>query len=138
MTGPRSGSLMQFWEMWKCGLFLFPVWFKVFSINCRIARAFNRSVATQAVVIDISRSFDRVWHTGLLHKLWRSSFDKKSSVLSYYLLCFFWESFHGRVFHVSMGVQAFIQTLLSTSILSHRLSFFTVCMKMHFRHNFWL
>ena len=35
----------------------------------RIARAFNRSGATQAVALDISRAFDRVWHAGLLHKL---------------------------------------------------------------------
>ena len=32
----------------------------------RIARAFNRSEATQA--LDISKAFDRVWHAGLLHK----------------------------------------------------------------------
>ena len=35
----------------------------------RIARAFNRSGATQAVAPDISKTFDRVWHTGLLQKL---------------------------------------------------------------------
>ena len=35
----------------------------------RIARAFNRSGATQAVVLDISKAFDRVRHAGLLHKL---------------------------------------------------------------------
>ena len=35
----------------------------------RIARAFNRSGATQAVALDISKTFDRVWHAGLLHKL---------------------------------------------------------------------
>ena len=35
----------------------------------RIARAFSRSGATQAVVLDISKAFDRVWHAGLLHKL---------------------------------------------------------------------
>ena len=35
----------------------------------RIARGFNKSGATRAVVLDISRSFDRVWHAGLLHKL---------------------------------------------------------------------
>ena len=30
---------------------------------------FNRSGATQAVALDISKAFDRVWHAGLLHKL---------------------------------------------------------------------
>ena len=35
----------------------------------RIARAFNRSGATRAVAFDISKAFDRVWHTGLLDKL---------------------------------------------------------------------
>ena len=34
----------------------------------RIARAYNRSGATQAVALDISKAFDRVWHAGLLHK----------------------------------------------------------------------
>ena len=35
----------------------------------RIARAFDRSGATRAVVLDVSKSFDRVWHSGLPHKL---------------------------------------------------------------------
>ena len=36
----------------------------------RIARAFNRSGATRAVALDISKAFiDRAWNTGLLHKL---------------------------------------------------------------------
>ena len=35
----------------------------------RIGRAFNRSGATQAVAIDISEAFDRVWHAGLLRRL---------------------------------------------------------------------
>ena len=35
----------------------------------RIARAFNRSGATRAVALDISKAFDRVWQAGLLHKL---------------------------------------------------------------------
>ena len=38
-------------------------------VSDRIARAFNRSGATQAVAFDISKAFDRVWHDGLLHKL---------------------------------------------------------------------
>ena len=35
----------------------------------RIASAFNRSGATRAVALDISKAFDRVWQAGLLHKL---------------------------------------------------------------------
>ena len=34
----------------------------------RIARVFNRSGGTRAVVLDICKAFDRVWHAGLLHK----------------------------------------------------------------------
>ena len=35
----------------------------------RIAKAFNRSGATQAVALDIPKAFDRVWHPDLLHKI---------------------------------------------------------------------
>ena len=43
---------------------------QIFSVvSDRIARVFNRSGATQAVALDISKAFDRVWHAGLLHKL---------------------------------------------------------------------
>ena len=35
----------------------------------KFARAFNRSGPIQAVALDISKAFDRVWHTGLLNKL---------------------------------------------------------------------
>ena len=38
-------------------------------VSDRIARAFNRSGATRAVALDISKAVDTVWHTGLLHKL---------------------------------------------------------------------
>ena len=38
-------------------------------VSDRIASAFNRPEATQAVALDISKAFDRVWHAGLLHKL---------------------------------------------------------------------
>ena len=38
-------------------------------VSDRIARAFNRSGATRAVALDISKAFDRVWHADLLHKL---------------------------------------------------------------------
>ena len=38
-------------------------------VSDRIAKAFNRSGATRAVALDISKAFDRVWHAGHLHKL---------------------------------------------------------------------
>ena len=38
-------------------------------VSDRIARAFNRSGATPAVALDISKALDRVWHPNLLHKL---------------------------------------------------------------------
>ena len=37
-------------------------------VSNRIARAFNKSGATRAVALDISKAFDRVWHPDLLHK----------------------------------------------------------------------
>ena len=62
----------------KCGLFSdFRYGFRssrstadlLIVVSDRIARAFNRSGATRAVALDISKAFDRVWHAGLLHKL---------------------------------------------------------------------
>ena len=38
-------------------------------VSDRIARAFNRSGATRAVALDISKAFDRISHAGLFHKL---------------------------------------------------------------------
>ena len=38
-------------------------------VSDRIARVFNRSGATRAVVLDISKVFNRAWHVGLLYKL---------------------------------------------------------------------
>ena len=35
----------------------------------RLAMVFNRSAANQAVPLDVSKTFDRVWQAGLLHKL---------------------------------------------------------------------
>ena len=34
--------------------------------------------ATQAVALDISKAFDRVWHTGLLHK--RKSYGNSGKI----------------------------------------------------------
>ena len=38
-------------------------------VSDRIARAFNNSGATQALALDISKAFDRVWRAVLLNKL---------------------------------------------------------------------
>ena len=35
----------------------------------KIGRAYYSSGATRAVALDISKTFGRVWHAGLLHKL---------------------------------------------------------------------
>ena len=62
----------------KCGLFSdFQYGFRssrstadlLTVVSDRIARAFNRSGATRAVALDISKAFAKVWHAGLLHKL---------------------------------------------------------------------
>ena len=53
----------------------------------RIARAFNRSGATRAVVLDISKDFDRVWHAGLLHKL--KSYGISGQIFGWIFLFFF-------------------------------------------------
>ena len=62
----------------KCGLFSdFQYGFRscrstadlLTVVSDRIARVFNRSGATRAVALDISKAFDRVRHAGLLHKL---------------------------------------------------------------------
>ena len=45
------------------------------TVSDRIARTFKRSGATRAVILDISKAFSRVWHAGLLHKLWSSGFS---------------------------------------------------------------
>ena len=51
-------------------------------VSDRIARAFSRCAATPAVTLDISKSFDRAWHAGLLqkHDLW----NVKSDIWSYF------------------------------------------------------
>ena len=62
----------------KCGLFFnFQYGFRssrsiadsLTVVSDRIARAFNRSGATRAVALDISKTLERVWHAGLFHKL---------------------------------------------------------------------
>ena len=75
----------------KCGLFSdFQYGFKsspstadlLTVISDRIARAFNRSGATPAVALEISKAFDRVWLAGLLHKLKFMEFQVRYLALS--------------------------------------------------------
>ena len=62
----------------KCGLFSdFQYGFRFSQstedlltvVSDRITRAFSKSGATRAIALDIPKAFDRVLHTGLLHKL---------------------------------------------------------------------
>ena len=53
-------------------------------VSDRIGRAFNRSGASQAVTIDISKAFDRIWHAVLLHKL--KSYGLSGRFLALFLL----------------------------------------------------
>ena len=49
-----------------------------------IARAFNRSETNPAVALDISKAFDRVWHSGFLSEtqvLW----NFRSDILPYFV-----------------------------------------------------
>ena len=51
-------------------------------LSVRIARSLNKSGATRAVALNISKAFDWVWHAGLLHKL------KFYGILARYLALF--------------------------------------------------
>ena len=63
----------------KCSLFSYyfqyDFWYSPLTADLltvaydRIPRDFNRPGATRAVAVNKSKAFDRVWHTGLLHKL---------------------------------------------------------------------
>ena len=52
----------------KCGRFS-DFQYRLTVVSDRVARTFNRSGAARAVIIDISKPFNRVCHAGLLHKL---------------------------------------------------------------------
>ena len=53
-------------------------------VSDRIARAFNRSVATRAVALDVSKAFERVSNTGLLHRL--NSYGMSGQLLVLFIL----------------------------------------------------
>ena len=55
-------------------------------VSDRIARPFNRSGATRAVALDMSKAFDRVWYAGFLHKLKSYGIsDQKFGLISSFL-----------------------------------------------------
>ena len=93
----------------KCGLFSdFQYGFRssqsiadlLTVVSDRIGRAFNRSGATWAVALDISKAFDRVWHAGLCHKL--KSYGISGQIRPYFSVIdnfeWFWmESLHKNI-----------------------------------------
>ena len=89
-------------------------------VSNRIARAFNKSGATRAVALDISKAFDRFCHATLLHKLKfygisGQIFGLISSFLSIDSFEWFWmESLHRKCPRVNAGVP-------EGSILGHTL-----------------
>ena len=77
-------------------------------VSDRIARAFNRSGTTPAVALDISKTFNRVWHVGLLHKLMSygisgQMFGLTSSFLSKWLLPVVLDSKFSQEYPVNAG-----------------------------------
>ena len=54
-------------------------------VSDRIARAFDRSGATRAVALDISKALGRVWHTGRLHKCKKVLQNFRSDVWHYFV-----------------------------------------------------
>ena len=50
----------------------------------RTARHFNRSRATRAVALDISKTFAKVWHAALIHKLKSGQVNFRSGILLYF------------------------------------------------------
>ena len=117
----------------KCGLFAdFQNGFKsswspadlLTVVSDRIAGAFNRSVATWAVVLDISKNVDRVWHTGLLRKLKSYEISGQifyliSSLQSNRLLWVVLDGKSSKEYPVNAGVQ-------QGSILGPTLSYYTL------------
>ena len=78
-------------------------------VSDRIARAFNKSGATWAVALDISKGFDRVWHAGLLYKLKSygisgQTFGLISSFLSNRRLRVFLDGKSSQEYSVNVGV----------------------------------
>ena len=61
---------MVFFSDFQCGFRSFQSTADLLTVvSDRIPRDFNRSGATRAVTLDITKGFNRFWHAGLLHKL---------------------------------------------------------------------
>ena len=101
----------------KCGLFSdFQYGFRssrstadlLTVVSDRIARAFNRSGATQAAALGISKAFDRVRRTGLLHK--PKSYGISGQI--YGLISSFLSNRRLRVILDGKSLQEYVKTML--------------------------
>ena len=64
--GKKSGLYSDFHHRFKSSCAIVDL---LTVVSDRLARAFDRSRTFEAVALDISKGFHRVWHAGLLHKL---------------------------------------------------------------------
>ena len=92
----------------KCGLFSdFKYGFRssrsaadlLAVVSDKITRSFNRSGATRAVALDISKAFDNVWHAGLLYK-------PRSYGISAHILCLISSFLSNRCFWIVLDVKS--------------------------------
>ena len=82
-------------------------------VSHRIVGDFSRSLATQAVALDISKAFDRVWYAGFLHKL-----ESQVRYLALFLLFSVIDGFEWLVLHfLSYTLMTFLM-ILSVILLS--------------------
>ena len=90
-------------------------------VSDRIARAFNRSGAARAVVFDISKAFDRVWHAGLLDKL--RSYGISGQIIGLFSVISGFGWFWTRSFH--KNIQLMMEFLKGPFLILH-FSYYTL------------
>ena len=117
----------------KCGLFSdFQYGFRssrsiadlLIVVSDRIVGALNRSGATKAVALDISKLFVRVWHAGVLHKL--KSYGISGQILGLFLLFSVIGSFEWFwMLNLHKKIQLMLEFLKTPSLLLH-FSYYTL------------
>ena len=78
-------------------------------VSDRFSRAFNRSGATWAEVLDIFKVVYKVWHASLFHKL--RSYGISDQVVS--LICFFLSN---RRLHVVLDAKSLLESPVNTTV----------------------